>query len=218
MKQWLCASSGIRYIFRTLVVLSCVMVSIGASAQNDASSLEGPHKVIEETTAQVLSLLETGVDPVAAPEQFVTKLSEVLDPVVAFEYIAKGVMGVHAKNASPQQIKQFSESFKKGLVNTYGRGVSGFQGLDIEVLAPVKPVGDSRRANVVQEIRSSGGVNKVSYSMAKNRQGQWKLVNLVLNGINFGQTFRGQFAAAVDKNNGDVDKTIADWEKGVGSP
>ncbi|MFT5117797.1 MAG: phospholipid transport system substrate-binding protein, partial [Kiritimatiellia bacterium] len=68
---------------------------------------------------------------------------------------------------------------------------------------------------VVQEVRSASGVTKVSYSMAKNRQDQWKVINLVLNGINFGQTFRGQFAAAVEKNNGDLDKTIHQWESGV---
>ena len=37
------------------------------------------------------------------------------------------------------------------------------------------------------------------------------MINVVLNGINLGQTFRGQFAAAVEKNNGDLAKTINEW-------
>lgn len=217
MKHWLYASLGIKYIFRALVALSFVLISTGVGAQSETSTLEGPHKVIADTTSEVFRLLEGGVDPVLAPGQFVESLSQVLDPVVAFEYIAKGVMGVYGKNASPAQVKLFAESFKRGLVNTYGRGVSGFQGLDVKVLAPNKPIGNSRRANVIQEIRSPGGVNKVSYSMAKNRQGQWKLVNLILNGVNLGQTFRGQFAAAVENNNGDIDQTISDWGRSVGS-
>jgi phospholipid transport system substrate-binding protein len=200
-RQWLC-----------VLVLVGGMVSSWASAQTITSE---PHALIHTTTEKVLALLKTDIDPVKSPDEFVAKLSEVLDPVVAFEYIAKGVLGVHAENASPEQVKLFAESFKKGLVNTYGKGLSGFQGLDIEVLPPVSPVGDARRATVVQRITTASGVVKVSYSMGKNRQGQWKMINLVLNGINFGQTFRGQFAAAVERNNGDVAKTIQQWENGV---
>ena len=207
--------------YRTLLKsLMCVSLCLAASnTYADSSSVvaaSSPHSVVSDTTERVLSLLQTGVDPVTQPDEFVSQLSLILDPVVAFQYIAKGVMGIHAKQASEEQVAQFAEAFKRGLVSTYGRGISGFQGLEITVLPPIEPVGNERRATVVQEIRSSGGVTKVSYSMAKNRQGQWKMINLVLNGINFGQTFRGQFAAAVEKNNGDVAKTIADWEKGVG--
>ena len=135
--------------------------------------------------------------------------------MVAFDYIARGVLGRYAKDLSLEQQQKFAYSFKKGLVTTYGKGVSGFQGLTIQVKPPLESIGDARKATVVQEIVTSSGVTKVSYSMAKNRQDQWKMVNLILNGINFGQTFRGQFAAAVEKNNGDVNKTIEEWEKGV---
>ncbi|MFT5420824.1 MAG: phospholipid transport system substrate-binding protein [Candidatus Endobugula sp.] len=193
----------------SIVGLCACMASISAFAQDD------PHRLVEETTTQVLALLKTGIDPIKEPDEFVLQLSAVLDPVMAFNYIAKGVLGVHAEKASPEQQKQFSLSFKKGLVSTYGKGLSGFQDVDISVLAPAKPVGEARRTTVVQEVRSASGVTKVSYSMAKNRQDQWKVINLVLNGINFGQTFRGQFAAAVEKNNGDLDKTIHQWESGV---
>jgi phospholipid transport system substrate-binding protein len=203
-----CIKQSLHALLGGLILLGAVSVS----AQNVASE---PHDLVRATTEKVLGLLETGIDPVKSPEAFVDQISAILDPVVAFEYIAKGVLGVHAEKASPEQIKQFSIAFKKGLVNTYGKGISGFQGLDIQVLDPVKPVGDARRATVVQEIKSASGVTKVSYSMAKNRQGQWKMINLVLNGINFGKTFRGQFSAAVAKNQGDLDKTIQQWEQGV---
>ncbi len=194
------------------VILLGNMVSMNANAQ---ATYSDPHKVVADTTTQVIELLKTGIDPAKQPDEFIEQVSAILDPVVAFDYIAKGVMGVHAENASPEQIKQFSASFKKGLVSTYGQGISNFQDLDIVVLPSSEPIGDRRRVPVVQEIRTSSGVTKVSYSMAKNRKGQWKMLNLVLSGINFGQTFRGQFAAAVDRNGGDIDKTIQEWENGV---
>lgn len=196
--------------------LSVLVLLVGVSSLTHAQTeTSKPHELVQVTTEKILTLLKTGVDPVKNSDEFVEKLSAILDPVVAFEYIAKGVLGVHAENVSADEIKQFAESFKLGLVNTYGKGISGFEGLNIEVLPPATPIGDSRRATVVQQIKGASGTIKVSYSMAKNRQGDWKMINLVLNGINFGQTFRGQFAAAVERNKGDLAKTIQQWENGV---
>lgn len=215
MKQWHWVKAAMMFNSRLLLCLVSLyggMVAVSASAQGATND---PHQLVRETTDNVLGLLKTGIDPAKSLDTFIAKLSEVLDPVIAFDYISKGVMGVHAEKASVEQRKQFSIAFKKGLVNTYGKGISGFQDLDISVLPPATPVGDRRRTKVVQEIRTASGVVKISYSMAKNRQDQWKVINFVLNGINFGQTFRGQFAAAVERNGGDLDKTIQEWEKGI---
>lgn len=194
--------------------LACIISLAVFSAQAQPFDSE-PHQVVHNTTENVLALLETGIDPAANVDVFVDKISAILDPVVAFDYIARGVLGRHAEGLTDEQQRMFADAFKKGLVNTYGKGLSGFKGLSIQIEPPKQPIGDARRVTVLQEVKGASSVTKVSYSMAKNRQGQWKMINLVLNGINFGQTFRGQFAAAVEKNNGDVMKTIEEWEKGV---
>ncbi|MFT6388006.1 MAG: phospholipid transport system substrate-binding protein [Cellvibrionaceae bacterium] len=179
----------------------------------DVSFDSEPHKVIHVTTLKVLSAIEGGLDPIKEPERFVEQLSSILDPVVAFGYIARGVMGNYAKQVTPDQAKQFSSAFKSGLVNTYGKGMSNFSDLEVVVLPPTQSIGAGKKTTVVQEIRGISSTNQVSYSMAKNNKGEWKMVNVVLNGINLGQTFRGQFAAEVEKNKGDVVKTINEWGK-----
>jgi len=173
-----------------------------------------PHQVVQTTTLKVLSAIDGGLDPVKEPEKFVAQLSSILDPVVAFDYIAKGVMGNYAKQVTADQVKQFSKAFKLGLVNTYGKGMSNFSDLEVAVLPPAKPIGEGKKVAVVQEVRGASSTNQVSYTMAKNNKGEWKMINVVLNGINLGQTFRGQFAAEVEKNKGDVVKTINEWGKG----
>jgi phospholipid transport system substrate-binding protein len=54
-------------------------------------------------------------------------------------------------------------------------------------------------------------VYPVTFQMKKDAQGNWKTQNLIVNGINLGLTFRNQFAAAVDANNGSIDRAIAGW-------
>lgn len=170
-----------------------------------------PHQLVQDTTLKVINVLEGGLDPVKEPELFVEKLSVVLDPVVAFEYIARGVLGTYANQVSSDQVKQFSSSFKQGLVNTYGKGMTTFGNIELAVLPPEAPLENQRRIAVVQEVRNGTSLNNVTYSMARNKAGEWKMINLVLNGVNLGLTFRGQFAAAVEKNDGDVTKTINEW-------
>ena len=170
-----------------------------------------PHKVVQDATNKVLTVLESGVDPVRESKKFTQELSNILEPAVAFNYIAKAVMGQYAKQVSPDQVKQFSEAFKEGLVSTYGKGMANFRDFEIVVLPPEQALGKARSVAVVQEVRGAASATQISYSMRQNKQGQWKMVNMVLNGINLGQTFRGQFAAAVAKNKGDVVKAIAEW-------
>lgn len=180
----------------------------------EANSEIGPHEVVSQATQEVLTLLESGIDMEADKEGFIDQASAVLDPYIASRVIAKGVMGKYKNLASDEQIDEFTEKFKRGLFNIYGGSIKGFSDLDIAVIPPEKPV-EGKSATVIQEISSSGGVTRVSYSMRKNRQGQWKMVNLILNGINFGKTFRGQFAAEVEKNQGDLAKTISEWEQSM---
>lgn len=200
-------------VFYFVALVLCGLSSISSAKVNviEQAFDSIPHKVVQDTTQRVLVAVNSGLDPVKEPEVFVDELSEILDPVIAFDYIARGVMGNYAKDVTKAQVSQFAKSFKLGLVNTYGNGMSNFSDLEIVVLPPKKPVGEQRRVVVVQEISGGTDTNLVSYSMAKNNQGQWKIINVVLNGINLGQTFRGQFAAEVKKNKGDVIKTIDEW-------
>jgi len=186
--------------------------SVAAPVSSVAAHQSEPHQLVQNITDELLSLLKSGkLDPVAQPEETYVHLSKVLDPVIAFDYIAKGVMGRYAKTVSSEQKTLFTERFKRGLVNTYGKGVSGFTNFQLTVLPPEGDISGQRKVSVVQEVRGSGSVNYVSYTMAQNKNNQWKLINVVLNGVNLGKTFRGQFAQEVQKNSGDVNKVIDTW-------
>ena len=39
----------------------------------------------------------------------------------------------------------------------------------------------------------------------------WKLINIIINGVNLGVTFRNQFYALMDKNSLDIDIVIKKW-------
>ena len=47
--------------------------------------------------------------------------------------------------------------------------------------------------------------------MYLNKQGQWKLINIVINGVNLGLTFRNQFYALMKKEGNNLDAVIERW-------
>lgn len=200
-------------------LIATIVLMIAAQSQAATTVIEKtfesvPHQMVQDVTVKIIAAVESGgLDPASDPEAFVSELSEILDPVVAFNYIARQVMGNYAKTVTPEQVAQFSDAFKLGLVNTYGKGVSGFEELTIDVLPPEADAEPSNRISVIQELKTVTGTNQVTYIMGQNKKKQWKMINIYLNGVNLGSTFRTQFAATVKKNGGDVVKTIEEWGK-----
>ena len=47
--------------------------------------------------------------------------------------------------------------------------------------------------------------------MYLNKQGQWKLINIVINGVNLGLTFRNQFYSLMEKEENNLDVVIERW-------
>ncbi len=178
-------------------------------------SAETPHKVVEDVTVLLKVEVEENRHYLDSnPSLFYDAVGEVLEPVVDFKFIAMSVMGPYSKQAAPEQKAQFVEAFKGGLVSTYAKGMAGFGDLNIVVLPPEGDITGQRRVSVLQEVRGEdGGVNRISYTMGLNREGDWKLINVVLNGINLGKTFRSQFMQAMKKE-GDLNEVISDWADG----
>ncbi|MFV8782265.1 MlaC/ttg2D family ABC transporter substrate-binding protein [Microbulbifer sp. SA54] len=176
-----------------------------------ASANQNPYSMIEGVSNELLGVIRANGQYLNSnPQRYYGSVDKVLEPVVDFDFIARGVMGRYAKEATPAQRAKFVSAFRRDLVATFARGVATFGDLDVKVVNPGSaPSGN--RVNVLQEVRSNEGLTKVSYTLVRNRSGQWKLINVILNGVNLGKTFRGQFSQAMQANGGDIDKVIANW-------
>jgi len=157
-----------------------------------------------------------GADAKAAEDerftQFVGEVDAAMTKVIDFDWIALNVMGPYRKTATRTQKQEFAQIFKKGLVETYGRGLLSYGDEEIVLVSPREDAGDKRKVTVSQEIRNAEGRYPLEYSMGLNREGEWKVVNVVINGINLGKTFRNQFVQSAQRSGGDIDQVIAGWD------
>jgi phospholipid transport system substrate-binding protein len=174
-----------------------------------------PHELINRTAKELIAVIEAGKTYFDTdPDRFYAEIQRVLDPVVDFESFARGVMAVYFKRATPAQRTRFNETFKSGLVRTYGKALLDFGDQKIDVLPPDRPPRQPDRDSVTMEVRSSDGkIYPVVYSMAQDSAGAWRMRNIIINGINIGLTYRNQFASAMKtpQNRGNLDAVIDGW-------
>ena len=170
------------------------------------------HEVVKQVTDEMLSVINANKVLLSEkPDVYFEEVAKVLEPVVAFDYIAKVVMAKYYDTATPAQRVDFAEAFKKGMVETFAKGMANYSDFEINVMPSSADTSGQRKVEVLQEVKSKDGTLVVSYTMANDKTGEWKLINVVLNGINLGKSFRDQFVQATRQYSGNLDKVIATW-------
>jgi phospholipid transport system substrate-binding protein len=188
-----------------LILLAALPLMANAVAAPSA------HDLIKDTTTRMLADLAANKDKYKQdPSDFYTALNTIVGPVVDAEGISKSIMTVkYSRKATPEQMKTFQENFKRGLFQFYGNALLEYNNQGITVDPAKDESGD--RTSVAMTVKgSSGSVYPVSYTLEKIN-GEWKVRNVIINGINIGKLFRDQFADAMQRNGNDLDKTINNW-------
>jgi phospholipid transport system substrate-binding protein len=195
-----------------LVSVAGVMVAGRASAATPTVTAE---QRVQAVSDAVLALIEQARGYAKDdPERFYREFTALLDPAVDFDAFARSVMATHFRAATPEQRRRFSDSFKWGLVRTYALALTEFSNGTIRLLPNTQPQRNARLQSVRMEVVTpSGSVYPVQYAMALGRDGEWRVRNIIVNGINIGLTYRNQFSGAMKDpaNGGSLDKVIDGW-------
>lgn len=189
---------------RGLLVLLAAFPLLAVAAQS-------PHDVIQSTTNELLSDLKANKQQYKAnPNAFYESLNRILGPVVDADGISRSIMTVkYSRKATPEQMQRFQENFKRSLLQFYGNALLEYNNEGI-VVDPAK-ADDGKRASVGMKVTgNNGAVYPVQYTL-ENIAGEWKVRNVIVNGINIGKLFRDQFADAIQRNGNNLDKTIDGW-------
>ena len=188
----------------SLLFFSFLFLSSDIYSESSSEYVEKIHADIFKVVIAKQSIYEEN------PEEFINDISESLQPLVDFKRISRNVMGKHYKDASKEQIKQFSIVFKTTLLKTYSKTLAEFKDEEIIVSPETKKSNKPNREKVYLKIITPTKVYPAIYDMYLNDLGEWKLINIIINGVNLGLTFRNQFYSLMKKEN-DLDKVIDKW-------
>lgn len=206
------------------------LLMLGAQAYaQDSPTAETPflsaHAIVSDASERVMRVVESASEYADEdPQRYYDAVHEVLDPVIDYRGFSRSVMGAYASSERYQsmdesgrkelraQLERFIEVMRKGLIKTYGKGLLAFSGSRIEVNPPTEAEAASSRATVQQLIYSDQPEPYVvTYQMGKNKLGQWKLRNVIIETVNLGEIYKNQFQAAARKHDGDLNAVIDGW-------
>jgi phospholipid transport system substrate-binding protein len=193
-----------------LLVIACLALMFQPALAE--TKPKDPRVLVQEVAGELFAVAKANPGEKASSEAYFNQIESILERVVDFPFIAYVVMGESGKKATDAQKKQFAEVFKSGLVRSYAKGIAAYADSEIKILPsnidPKKPTS----VVVKQEVTDQGNIHHLAYSMRLNKKtNEWKLINVTLNGVNLGQSFRSQFSQALAKQGGDIDKVISTW-------
>ncbi|EPL09418.1 ABC transporter substrate-binding protein [Pseudomonas sp. TH05] len=188
-----------------LVLLAALPLMANAVAAPSA------HELVQDTTTRLLADLAANKEKYKqSPSEFYQALNGIVGPVVDADGISRSIMTVkYSRKATPEQMARFQENFKRSLMQFYGNALLEYNNQGITV-SPAKDESGTRTSVDMQVKGNNGSIYPVSYTLEKIN-GEWKVRNVIINGINIGKLFRDQFADAMQRNGNDLDKTINGW-------
>ncbi|GAB2796120.1 phospholipid-binding protein MlaC [Halomonas shantousis] len=192
-----------------LALVACLVAFSSLTVQAQQS----PEQLIRENVDALMGKLEGRKDYFASHEDELKSLvNDSLDDVADFRYIGASVMGRYFRNATPEQRSRFVKTFRQTLVDTYAKGLVTFDYDSLRVLDKEQGNRYEDQASVTMEVVSTNGeVYPVSYTLRQQEDGEWRVINVIVNGINLGLTFRNQFDQAMRDHNRDLDAVISNW-------
>ena len=118
--------------------------------------------------------------------------------------------------SSTEQRSEFIEVFKNSLLDTYASTLAQWGDQKIVTNFSNKTTFE-KIEDVNQDLLTESNSYPITYKVRKSGEG-WKIINIIVNGVNLGLTFRNQFRALAEEFDGDIDKVILNWTSDANIP
>ena len=192
--------------FKLNIYISLLILCIGDLEAKSA------HEYVETVHENIIQVIKTEQENFSnKPEKFVDSISDALAPIVDFKMISRSVMGKYYKNTTTEQRQNFAKVFETTLLNSYSKTLAEFRDEEIVVLPETKKSMKKGRARVNLQIITNTKIYEGSYSMYLDANMEWKIINIIINGVNLGRTLRNQFDSLMIANSNNIDKVIETW-------
>ena len=173
---------------------------------------EDAFNFINENAVYFLTIIKTeGSKYDEKPDEFKEKLKNIWEPMVDVGLVSRLILSKAYRTATEEQILLFQTRTKKLLLDTYITALLEFEDYELETSRKIK---ENKNKTLEVEINffSASDSFKAKFTLYKNKQGELKIINIIIDGINLGLTFRNQFQDNLKNENYDLDKAIETWK------
>lgn len=171
---------------------------------NTFATTKSAEEVVKVTADSVIARLTAERTELEEhPEKLYSLINELVIPHFDFVSMSKWVLGRNWRDATEAQQDKFVNEFRTLLVRTYAKALLEYSNETINYL-PVENNPDSNIVVVKTEIHQPGAKPvAINYSMHVSG-GEWKVVDVTVDGISLVATYRGSFASEIRKSGMDA--------------
>jgi len=206
----------------TLVIASALLAAAPlafaqaatASAKAKTSITAGsPSQLVLANSTRVLATLESRrAEFTKNRNALSTFVSSEFSQMFDRDYAGRLVLGTHGRGASDAEVKLFADALADNLMQRYGSSLLDF---NTELKVRIKSETSLRNGAIVkvssEMLRQGGEPIPVDYLMRKVGS-QWKVFDVMVEGVSFVQTFRTQFDAPLKRKS--ITQVAADLKAG----
>jgi len=189
-----------------LILLGLILLPILTIAQSN------PENFIDDRAQEMVNVIRSNKSLYSSnPEQFKAKINFIFEPMVDFRRVGASVMGKKYYRASTKdQRLRFISAFKTSLLDTYSSTLAQWGDQTIDTHFSQKTV-FAKTEDVNQSLVASNSIYPITYKVRDDGKGNWLIINIIVNGVNLGLTFRNQFQALALEHNENIDDIINHW-------
>jgi phospholipid transport system substrate-binding protein len=166
---------------------------------------ESAQRLLEETTGVVIETLQEERQAIREdPRRAYQLIDDLLMPHVDLPRIARFVLGRHWRTASEEQRARFTEEFRWLLLRTYGSALREYIDEAAEQARaarvsyqPVREGADPLETTVRSTIVTPDGERYVVTYRMHRRDGDWKVYDIVLEGVSLVSSYRSSISSDV---------------------
>ena len=179
---------------------------------------EDPYIFIDENAQKMVKVLTEDSSLFETDRTlYENKIKEIFEPMIDFRRVAASVMGKkYYLLATKEERAEFVLIFRDSLLDTYAETLAQWGDSKIITEFPKNKEELSKNVEVKQTLDTGTSKYPISYKLRKSKDG-WKIVNIIINGVNLGLTFRNQFQALAVSHNENISDTLRNWVSDAGT-
>ena len=184
----------------------------------DQAIENNPYNFIDSNAQQMVLFLTKDAELFESDRAgYENKIKDIFEPMIDFRRVAASVMGKkYYLLATKEQRSEFVEIFKDSLLDTYAETLAQWGDSTITTIFEEDYSFEEKNTVEVRQTLDTGSSKyPISYKLRKHEEG-WKIINIIINGVNLGLTFRNQFQALAISHNEDIELTLKNWISDAG--
>lgn len=172
-------------------LLALLSISVSPLFAQEASS----ESFITSSTKSILDKVS-----VAKPEQYRPIIKQEVLPLFDWEQISKGTLGKNWRVMTPEQRKEFTQSFQNLLIKTYGTSIEPYKKATFSVVSARK---SENLDSVKIMLKASNQPNiTLDYKISQVNQ-KYMIQDVIIEGLSFIQVFKTGFNDEISKTSVD---------------